>query len=84
MRNHSAPLRVVVKLGTNVLTAGSERLNRPRMIDFVRQLAQLKQAGHEMILVTSGAVAAGRERIGLQRRSRDIAQKQMLAAVGQS
>jgi glutamate 5-kinase len=84
MRNHSVPLRVVVKLGTNVLTAGSERLNRPRMIDFVRQLAQLKQAGHEVILVTSGAVAAGRERIGLQRRSRDIAQKQMLAAVGQS
>lgn len=84
MRNYAAPLRVVVKLGTNVLTAGSERLNRPRMIEFVRQLAQLKQAGHEVILVTSGAVAAGRERIGLQRRSRDIAQKQMLAAIGQS
>ena len=51
MRNHATPLRVVVKLGTNVLTAGSERLNRPRMIDFVRQLAHLKQAGHEIILV---------------------------------
>jgi glutamate 5-kinase len=84
MLNHAMPLRVVVKLGTNVLTAGSERLNRPRMIDFVRQLAQLKQSGHDVILVTSGAVAAGRERIGLQRRSRDIAQKQMLAAIGQS
>jgi glutamate 5-kinase len=77
-------MRVVVKLGTNVLTAGSERLHRPRMVDFVRQLAQLRQLGHEVILVTSGAVAAGRERLALQTRSRDIAQKQMLAAVGQS
>ena len=84
MLKYAAPMRVVVKLGTNVLTAGSERLNRPRMIEFVRQLALLKQLGHEVILVTSGAVAAGRERIGLQRRSRDIAQKQMLAAIGQS
>ncbi|NBU65030.1 MAG: glutamate 5-kinase, partial [Chloroflexia bacterium] len=77
-------MRVVVKLGTNVLTAGSERLHRPRMVDFVRQMAQLRQMGHEVILVTSGAVAAGRERLALQTRSRDIAQKQMLAAVGQS
>lgn len=77
-------LRVVVKFGTNVLTAGSERLHRPRMVDFVRQLAMLRQRGHEVVLVTSGAVAAGIERLGVQRRARDISQKQMLAAVGQS
>jgi glutamate 5-kinase len=84
MERDAAALRIVVKLGTNVLTAGSERLYRPRMIDFVRQLAELRHQSHEVVLVTSGAVAAGRERLSLQTRSRDIAQKQMLAAVGQS
>lgn len=84
MSTQAATLRVVVKFGTNVLTAGSERLHRPRMVDFVRQLAMLRQQGHEVVLVTSGAVAAGIERLGVQRRPRDISQKQMLAAVGQS
>jgi glutamate 5-kinase len=84
MSRQAAALRVVVKFGTNVLTAGSERLHRPRMVDFVRQLAMLRQRGHEVVLVTSGAVAAGIERLGVQRRARDISQKQMLAAVGQS
>lgn len=84
MERDAAALRIVVKLGTNVLTAGSERLYRPRMIDFVRQLAELRHQSHEVVLVSSGAVAAGRERLSLQTRSRDIAQKQMLAAVGQS
>lgn len=84
MTTTTATIRVVVKFGTNVLTAGSERLHRPRMVDFVRQLAMLRQQGHEVVLVTSGAVAAGIERLGVQRRARDISQKQMLAAVGQS
>jgi glutamate 5-kinase len=77
-------LRIVIKLGTNVLTAGQTQLYRPRMIEFVRQIAELRQQGHEIILVTSGAVAAGRERLDMQTTSRDIAKKQMLAAVGQS
>ncbi|MFM2032648.1 MAG: hypothetical protein RLZZ297_1413 [Chloroflexota bacterium] len=84
MNDLGTPMRVVVKLGTNVLTAGTTRLHRPRMVDFVRQLAALRSAGHEVILVTSGAVAAGLECLQMQRRPRDVAQKQMLAAVGQS
>lgn len=84
MNGIGTPKRVVVKLGTNVLTAGTTRLHRPRMVDFVRQLAGLRAAGHEIILVTSGAVAAGLECLQMQRRPRDVAQKQMLAAVGQS
>ncbi|MFM2308899.1 MAG: hypothetical protein RLY87_1020 [Chloroflexota bacterium] len=84
MIDNGSPVRVVVKLGTNVLTAGTTRLHRPRMVDFVRQLAGLRTQGHEVILVTSGAVAAGRECLSMQTRSRDVSEKQMLAAVGQS
>jgi glutamate 5-kinase len=45
--------RVVVKLGTSVLTRGSDRLNRPHMIELVRQMARLREAGVELILVSS-------------------------------
>ncbi len=75
--------RIVVKLGTNVLTAGGPRLSRPRLVELVRQLAQLHDTHHELVLVTSGAVQAGRERLNLYEKVRGIPLKQMLAAVGQ-
>lgn len=75
--------RVVVKLGTSVLSAGSDRLNRPRMVELVRQIATLHEAGCEPILVTSGAVLAGWEQLGFPPRRRDLPDKQLLAAVGQ-
>ncbi len=76
--------RIVLKLGTNVLTAGGSRLNRPRILDLVRQVAHLHAAGREVVVVSSGAVLAGRERLNLYERQRGIPLKQMLAAVGQS
>ncbi|MFN8482804.1 MAG: glutamate 5-kinase [Anaerolineae bacterium] len=75
--------RVVVKLGTNVLTAGGPRLSRPRIVDLVRQVACLHGEGVEVVVVSSGAVLAGRERLDLYARVRGIPLKQMLAAVGQ-
>jgi len=54
---------LVVKLGTSVLTGGSRRLNRAHMVELVRQCAQLHAAGHRIIIVTSGAIAAGREHL---------------------
>ncbi len=81
--DHGAGRRVVVKLGTNVLTAGTDRLHRPRIVELARQVAALRVAGHEVTLVSSGAVAAGRERIAAPPR-RDLPIRQMLAAVGQS
>ena len=75
--------RVVVKLGTSVLSAGSDRLNRPRMVELVRQIAALHVAGIEPILVTSGAVLAGWEQLGFPARRRNLPDKQLLAAVGQ-
>lgn len=75
--------RMVVKVGTSTLTAGSGKLNPPRMIDLVRQIAALRAAGTDVVLVTSGAQQAGRERLGTLCEGQHIPTKQMLAAVGQ-
>ncbi|HSH82444.1 MAG TPA: glutamate 5-kinase [Herpetosiphonaceae bacterium] len=75
--------RVVVKLGTSVLSAGSDRLNRPRMVELVRQLAALMAQRVEPVLVSSGAVLAGWEQLGFPARRRNLPDKQLLAAVGQ-
>jgi glutamate 5-kinase len=76
--------RIVVKFGTSVLTEGSRRLNPARMVDLARQCAALHEAGHELILCSSGAMAAGREHLGYPDLPATVATKQMLAAVGQS
>ncbi|KJY96650.1 glutamate 5-kinase [Pseudoalteromonas ruthenica] len=75
---------IVVKLGTSVLTNHGRGLDKAHMVDLVRQCAQLKQQGHRIIIVTSGAIAAGRELLGRQPGTETLAQKQMLAAIGQS
>jgi glutamate 5-kinase len=75
--------RVVVKVGTAVLTASTDRLHRPRLVDLVRQLAALRAAGGEPILVTSGAVLAGWEQLGFPPRKRTLPEKQLFAAIGQ-
>ena len=76
--------RLVIKLGTSVLTNGTPQLNRPSMLEIVRQCATLHQLGHDVILCSSGAVAAGRERLGHPALPPTLTSKQMLAAVGQS
>jgi glutamate 5-kinase len=76
-------MRIVVKLGTRTLTMGTNHLSRPRMLEIVRQVAHLHGQGHEMLLVSSGAIFAGRERMGASPLRKDIAFKQAMAAVGQ-
>jgi glutamate 5-kinase len=76
--------RVLVKLGTNLLTGGSERLNLEIMSSLVGQMARLHKQGLEVIIVSSGAIAAGRQRLGPIKERKDIPFKQVLAAVGQS
>ena len=76
-------MRLVVKLGTSTLTAGTNRLSPPRLVDLARQMSTLRESGHEVILVTSGAMASGREALGYPQLPKDIPAKQMLAAVGQ-
>ena len=75
---------VVVKLGTSVLTGGTLKLDRAHMVELVRQCAQLRRQGHKVIIVTSGAIAAGREHLGYPELPKTMASKQLLAAVGQS
>src|SRR3954451_16279974 len=82
--NNASPRRLVIKLGTNVLTAGTDRLHRPRMVELVRQIAEARALGVEIVLVSSGAVAADREPLQSPRRRRDLPIKQLMAAVGQS
>ncbi len=81
---HPPRRRIVIKLGTSVLTGGSPQLDLPRMVDIARQCAALIRDGYEVLLCSSGAIAAGRERLGFPPPSSSIAYKQMLAAVGQS
>ena len=76
--------RIVTKFGTSLLTAGTSQLNLERMTDFVKQIAHLHSRGVKVVVVTSGAVAAGREKLGLTKRIKGIPYKQVLASVGQS
>jgi len=76
--------RIVVKAGTNVLTSSGTRLDRAAMAAIVGQMAEIQAAGAQVILVTSGAIAAGREVIAKSRDAKGVGLGQMLAAVGQS
>ncbi|MDH7600741.1 MAG: glutamate 5-kinase [Armatimonadota bacterium] len=76
--------RIVVKVGTSSLVSERGSLDREKMANLVDQLAEIKRRGIEVVLVTSGAIRAGMERLGIQRRPRNIPDQQASAAVGQS
>ncbi len=75
--------RLVVKIGTSLLTRDQGHLHRPRMNRFVRELSSIQKSGVEVVLVTSGAIAAGMNELGWSRRPQELAKKQAAAAVGQ-
>ncbi len=76
--------RIVIKIGTSVLTGGTPRLDQAHMVELARQCAALQAAGHEIIICSSGAIATGRERLNFPELAGSMANKQMLAAVGQT
>ena len=76
-------VRVVVKIGTSTLTYNNGKLNLFRTEKLVRELADLANQGKEIILVTSGAVGAGLDRLGSTERPKTIPEKQAVAAIGQ-
>jgi len=76
--------RVVVKLGTGVLTSGAGQLDNARIAAVCAEIAALRARGIEVIVVSSGAVGLGMGALGLERRPRELARKQACAAVGQS
>lgn len=76
--------RIVVKLGTGVLTRGTRFLNQPQMVELARQFALLHRQGKEVIVCSSGAQAAGRAELDFPELPATLSTRQMLAAVGQS
>jgi glutamate 5-kinase len=78
------PRRVVVKLGTGVLTHGIGQLDEPRIAAVCAQIAALRARGTEVLVVSSGAVGLGMGALGLAKRPADLARKQACAAIGQS
>ena len=78
--------RLVVKVGTSTLTAGTTHLNRRRMLEIAQQIVHVREQGVRVVLVSSGAMAAGRERLRLDngKARLPLPEKQMLAAVGQT
>jgi len=75
--------RIVIKIGSTTLTAGTKRIAPARMIDLVRTICTLRQATSQVVVVSSGAIAAGRELLGFPELPKFIPAKQMLAAIGQ-
>lgn len=76
-------MRVVVKIGTSTITHHTGQLNIRRMELLCKTLADLKNAGHEVLMVSSGAIGMGVGKLHLPRRPEDIPTRQAAAAVGQ-
>ena len=75
--------RVVVKLGTSTLTHKTGRLNIRRVEKLCKVIADIHNAGHEIIIVSSGAIGLGMAKLGLREKPKDTPSKQACAAVGQ-
>ena len=76
-------MRIVVKIGTSTLAHPTGHLNIRRVEQLCKTMSDIKNAGHEMILVSSGAIDMGVGKLGLRERPKDIPSKQAAAAVGQ-
>jgi glutamate 5-kinase len=82
---HTDYHRIVVKVGTNLLTGGTERLDAQAMAGVAEEISAVRELGAQVVLVSSGAIAAGRHRLGDAEPGRgDLPTRQALAAVGQS
>ena len=76
-------MRIVVKIGTSTLAHPTGHLNIRRVEQLCKVMSDIKNAGHEVILVSSGAIGMGVGKLGLRERPKDIPTKQAAAAVGQ-
>ena len=81
IKNHK---RIVVKVGTSTLTYSNGNINLSRIEKLTRVLSDLMNSGKEVVLVTSGAVGVGVNKLKLKERPKTIKEKQAAAAVGQS
>ena len=76
--------RIVVKVGSSILASVEKGLHYEVFSHLTKEISELKRQGYEIVLVSSGAIAAGMEKLGYKTRPQSITQKQATAAVGQS
>ncbi len=76
--------RIVIKIGSNIVSDDKEGLNTKRISSIAHDIAEIQNSGYEVVIVSSGAIAAGMKKLGLKEKPRDIKLKQAAAAVGQS
>ena len=76
-------MRICIKVGTSTLTHPSGHLNIRQVEQLCKVLSDLKNAGNEIILISSGAIGMGVGKLGLDGRPKDMPTKQAAAAVGQ-
>ncbi len=76
--------RIVVKVGSSILASVEKGLHHEVFSHLAKEISELKRQGYEIVLVSSGAIAAGMEKLGYKKRPQSITQKQAAAAVGQS
>jgi glutamate 5-kinase len=76
--------RIVVKVGSSILASVGKGLHYEVFSHLTKEISELKRQGYEIVLVSSGAIAAGMEKLGYKTRPQSITQKQATAAVGQS
>ena len=75
--------RIVIKIGSSLITQQGEGVDHTAIADWVRQIAALRQESREVLLVSSGAIAEGMQRLGWKKRPHEVNQLQAAAAVGQ-
>lgn len=75
--------RIIIKIGTSTMTSGTHNLSLPRLVELVQQIAEIHSTGCQLILVTSGGIAAGREALNFVEFPKFVPAKQMLSSIGQ-
>ena len=76
--------RLIIKIGSNILASAERGLNTKRLRAITKDIADVIDGGHEVVIVSSGAIAAGLKKLGLKEKPKDIKLKQAAAAIGQS
>lgn len=83
MRNIKAK-KIVIKIGTNVMTSINGNLDLSLIENLVGQISKIKQIEKELLIITSGAIGAGMKELNLKSRPKDVTMKQVCAAIGQN
>ena len=76
-------MRIVVKVGTSTLTHSTGRINIRHVEELCKVLSDIRNAGHELVIVSSGAIGMGVGKMNLPKRPDDMPSKQAMAAIGQ-